>query len=587
MTDRQTNAAVDWVGITGMASETVVGFSAVREVVPPPRDTNAPVLVDHDPPDGRTNVWVGTSVRFEFDRPMVDVVSIGWSTNIDGARMSCQWSGGNAPQTFLYCNYAEPLPSDAVVTWVLNPTGATGPAMAGTNGVALPANRYSGSFRTMKTGSTNLVGVGVYVGRTFRQNDEQTIVEEDEAGGFVGPSGVYAYFDGEVAGPFQGSVTLPDGTILDEFPDWGLDYHSIDLPEGTLEEWDALESKAPIAFDLRPGTGGPLKATVLLDMGVEGLPPRILRFGQVQSVDPKRDFKLEWEIPGGGGEYFYQSFNLYRSGLEPENPDEEDPFQERYRFEDLPVSVAWPDWSGFFEPSPNDRAWVIPAGALAPGALYEIRLTAFRYSDLEVSGPPGTWGSFDYMHTLLFTLRTTGDPNAEPWIELGPTTLPSATPGVPLNVPLQASGGRAPYRWSLVAGSELPAGVTLTSDGRLTGTPEAEGVFQFGVRVVDTPSRVLEAYPQSTAARTYRLQVGSGGPPPEARPVLALDRSAGAGVLGFGFPSRSGSSYRLESSRDLREWSLVRRVAGTGSTVVVRESVGASEPGRFFRVVVE
>ncbi|MBL9129345.1 MAG: hypothetical protein JNL97_16965, partial [Verrucomicrobiales bacterium] len=143
VTDRQTNAAVDWVGITGMASETVVGFSAVREVVPPPRDTNAPVLVDHDPPDGQTNVWVGTSVRFDFDRPMADVVSIGWSTNIDGARMSCQWSGGDAPQTFLYCNYAEPLPSDAVVTWVLNPTGATGPAMAGTNGVALPANRYS------------------------------------------------------------------------------------------------------------------------------------------------------------------------------------------------------------------------------------------------------------------------------------------------------------------------------------------------------------------------------------------------------------------------------------------------------------
>jgi hypothetical protein len=588
VTDRQTNAAGDWVGIAGVASETLAGFSAVREEVPILPDTNAPVLVSSSPEPGDTNVWTTTDISFEFDRPMLDVVSIGWSTNIQTARMSCNWSGQPAP-TYLYCSYAEPLPSDAVVTWVLNPAGAMGPVMAGTNGVALPANRYSGSFRTMKTGSTNLVGVGVSVSRTFRQSDALTTLEEEDTDGFMGPPGVYALFDGEVAKPLGATVTLPDGTILDEFPDWGVDYHLIELPEGTLEDWEDLVGAAPIVFDLRPGVGAPLKATLQLNMDVEGPSPRILNFEEAQAVDPEREFILKWEVEGAAPDFFYQSFDMSRSRIGPGDPSEWMPVEWRYRFED-PSSggpVEWPQWSGFIEPGATDRTWAIPAGSLVPGALYEVRLTTFRYSDLQVSGPAGTWGALDYGHTLLFTLRTKGDPAAERRMEFVGTPLLAATPGAAMDLSLSASGGTAPYRWSLVAGSELPAGVTLTTDGRLTGTPTTDGVFHFGVRVVDTPSRVLEEHPERTAARSYRLQVGSGGVIPESQPVLMLDRSAEAGVVAFGFSSRSGSNYRVEFSTDLRGWSLLRRVSGTGSNVVVREPVASGEPGRYFRVVVE
>lgn len=589
VTDRQTNAAGDWVGIAGVASETLAGFSAVAEQVPVVPDTNAPVLVGSSPRNGDTNQLTTTEVRFEFDRPMGEPVSIQWSTNIQGDRMSCEWSGGNPPRTVLYCNYAQPFPSDALVTWVLNPTGATGPVMAATNGVALPENRYSGSFRTMKTGSTNLVGVGVFIPRTFRQLDESTIVEEEDTGDFMGPPGVYAYFDGEVAKPFGGAVTLPDGTILDEFPDWGVDYHWIELQEGTLEDWEDLVEAAPIVFDLRPGVGAPLKATLQLSMDVEGPPPRILDFDEAQAVDPAQDFVLKWEIEGAAADFFYQSFHVSRDRVGLEDPDGWVPGEWRYRFEDAPSPgpVEWPAWSGFVEPAGADRTWTIPAGALVPGALYEIRLTTSRYSDLPVSGPAGTWGSLDYGHTLLFTLRTKGDPAVERRIELsGPAGL-TVTASVAMDLPLAASGGTAPYRWSLVAGSELPAGLMLTADGRLTGTPATEGVFHFGVRVFDTPSGVLERHPERTAARSYRLQVGSGGVIPEPQPVLVLDRAAEAGVVTFGFASRSGSTYRVEFSTDLREWSLLRRVSGTGSNVVVREPVAPGEPGRYFRVVAE
>lgn len=405
----------------------------------------------------------------------------------------------------------------------------------------------------------------------------------------MGPPGVYAYFDGEVAKPFGGTVTLPDGTILDEFPDWGVDYQSIELPVGTQEDWDELAMPVPIAFDLRPGAGATLKATLQLDMDVEGPPPRILNFNEAQAVDPEREFILKWEVEGAAVDFFYQSFDVTRPPVGPGDPGEGIPVEERYLFEDAPRSgpVEWPALFTFVEPSAADRAWVIPAGSLVPGTVYEVRLTTSRYSDLPVSGPAGTWGSLDYGHTLLFTLRTTGTPVMEQPLELGPVALAAVTPGVPLNVPLSASGGAAPYRWSLVAGSELPAGVTLTMDGRLTGTPTAEGVYHFGVRVFDTPSRVLEAIPERTAARSYRLQVGSEVSTPPPRPVLVVDRSAGAGLVAFGFSSRLGTSYRVETSTDFRIWSLLRRVAGTGSTVEVREPVVAGESGRYFQVVAE
>lgn len=71
--------------------------------------------------------------------------------------------------------------------------------------------------------------------------------------------------------------------------------------------------------------------------------------------------------------------------------------------------------------------------------------------------------------------------------------LPQATVGRPYNLQLQATGGVAPYRWTL-AGFSLPAGLSLTSTGLLTGTalnsqPESNG-YQFTAKVVDANGAV-------------------------------------------------------------------------------------------------
>lgn len=50
-------------------------------------------------------------------------------------------------------------------------------------------------------------------------------------------------------------------------------------------------------------------------------------------------------------------------------------------------------------------------------------------------------------------------------------------------VTLSAAGGLPPYTWSSIG--SLPAGLTLSSDGVVSGTPTQSGNFAFGVQVLD------------------------------------------------------------------------------------------------------
>jgi hypothetical protein len=63
--------------------------------------------------------------------------------------------------------------------------------------------------------------------------------------------------------------------------------------------------------------------------------------------------------------------------------------------------------------------------------------------------------------------------------------LAQGVPGVAYKQLLIASGGKTPYTWTVSAGS-LPPGLSLTTDGVLSGTPTTTGTFNFTVQVVDS-----------------------------------------------------------------------------------------------------
>jgi hypothetical protein len=127
--------------------------------------------------------------------------------------------------------------------------------------------------------------------------------------------------------------------------------------------------------------------------------------------------------------------------------------------------------------------WSITAGGLPPGL-------AFDAASGTISGSPTAGGSFQFTIQALdsnsvtatkqFTLTVTSN--------LSITTasdLADATAGVPYGRSLSATGGVAPYTFSVAAGS-LPPGITLDdATSTITGTPSAGGTFTFTLQVTD------------------------------------------------------------------------------------------------------
>jgi hypothetical protein len=87
-----------------------------------------------------------------------------------------------------------------------------------------------------------------------------------------------------------------------------------------------------------------------------------------------------------------------------------------------------------------------------------------------------------------------------PAISFAPPTLPGGTTGVAYSQTFTGSGGTAPYTFSVTAGV-LPAGLTLTAAGVLSGTPTAPGTSNFTVRATDANGCFFE--------RAYSLLISS------------------------------------------------------------------------------
>jgi CHAP domain/Putative Ig domain len=88
-------------------------------------------------------------------------------------------------------------------------------------------------------------------------------------------------------------------------------------------------------------------------------------------------------------------------------------------------------------------------------------------------------------------------------LTISPAALPSGVAGQPYSATLTASGGKAPYTWSISTGG-LPAGLSLSTSGDIVGTPTAAGTSSIKVKVTDSSSPVLSG----TKKYTVRVTLG-------------------------------------------------------------------------------
>ncbi len=68
--------------------------------------------------------------------------------------------------------------------------------------------------------------------------------------------------------------------------------------------------------------------------------------------------------------------------------------------------------------------------------------------------------------------------HGDPALSITTTSLPNGVVGTPYNATVTAAGGTAPYTFSLGAVG-LPAGLSMSSSGVITGTPTATNLFSF------------------------------------------------------------------------------------------------------------
>lgn len=100
-----------------------------------------------------------------------------------------------------------------------------------------------------------------------------------------------------------------------------------------------------------------------------------------------------------------------------------------------------------------------------------------------------------------------------PTITLSPATLPGGTVAAAYSQTIVATGGVAPNSFAVTSGT-LPAGLTLTADGVLAGTPTAAGTFTFTVRGTDANG--------CFASLVFTVVIAAAPPPPPVCPVITI-----------------------------------------------------------------
>ncbi len=164
----------------------------------------------------------------------------------------------------------------------------------------------------------------------------------------------------------------------------------------------------------------------------------------------------------------------------------------------------------------------LPAGlTLSPGGLLSGTPTAggskFQFT---IAASDSSGGTGPYSGSTQYTISV-----AAPSVTVSPASLPNATVAAGYNQQLTAGGGTAPYGNFTVTSGKLPAGLTLSLGGFLSGTPTAGGKFTFTIAATDSSTG---SGPYSAPGTQYTLTVL----PPT---ITVLPGSLGTATVGVSF----------------------------------------------------
>lgn len=213
--------------------------------------------------------------------------------------------------------------------------------------------------------------------------------------------------------------------------------------------------------------------------------------------------------------------------------------------------------------------WGVQSGALPAG------LTLLSSGAL--AGTPTTSGTSDFTVQVTSGLQTASralDVTIVPALALTTLTLPNGTVGNAYTQSLAATGGTGAYAWSIIAGA-VPAGLTFSALGELTGTPTAVASYGFTVRVTSGSQVVERAFAMlispADAASTEITPAAASVELGDSTQLGAVAKDAGGVVL----PGRPIAWTSLNGAVASVSGTGLVRGLGIGSVGIVATASGA------------
>ncbi|MEK6192569.1 MAG: putative Ig domain-containing protein [Chloroflexota bacterium] len=155
----------------------------------------------------------------------------------------------------------------------------------------------------------------------------------------------------------------------------------------------------------------------------------------------------------------------------------------------------------------------LPAGVtLTPAGVLAGTPTNAGSSSVTIRGTDANGCFADTAYTIVIAPAPPPPPVCPP-ITLAPPVLPNGTVGVAYNQTITGSGGTAPYTFTVTVGT-LPAGMTLTPTGLLSGTPSTAGTSTVTIRGTDANG--------CFATLPYTIIIAPAPPPPPVCPPITL-----------------------------------------------------------------
>ena len=155
-------------------------------------------------------------------------------------------------------------------------------------------------------------------------------------------------------------------------------------------------------------------------------------------------------------------------------------------------------------PAPPPTTTILPTNTATPSSKTDVTTASSTTVEPSTTTTPVSSMTVEPAPTTSVAPVAPATTLPVPPLTIEVVNLEFATVGSGFETSLVSTGGQRPHTWSMASGV-LPPGLSLSSAGRVSGTPQSAGRFSFSVRVSDGSGRSADASFAATVVGALRV----------------------------------------------------------------------------------